>query len=87
MSPRQEITQHCLSNSGETFSGPTAGDAPATGEQTPRVCASWGVGYNIPCSNGLLDGSEKLCGTSRASGTGHLVRKSGQRRLHRLLAW
>ena len=31
----------------------TAGDAPAPGGQTPRVRASWAVGYSIPCSNGF----------------------------------
>lgn len=84
---RQEITQRCLSKSGETFRGTTAGDAPATGEQTEGLCLM-GCWLQHPFFKWVwLDVCEKLCSTSWASGTGYPARKSGQCRLHPLLAW
>lgn len=84
---RQDITQHCLSKSGDT-SGTTAGDAPATGEQSPRVCASWSVGYCIPCSNGFVWMAVRCCvAPPELVGQATWQGKSGQRRLRPLLAW
>lgn len=72
---------------GET-SGTTAGDAPATGEQSPRVRASWSVDYCIPCSNGFGWMAVRSCvAPPELVGQATWQGKSGQRRLHPLLAW
>lgn len=74
-----------VSKSGEPFSGTAAADAPAMVEQTPRVCASRCVGYNISASNGFGRMALRSCAAPPKL-VGQATWQGSQCRLHPFLA-
>lgn len=85
MPSKDRTSPRSISNSGEPFSGTAAGDAPATVEQTPRVCASRCVGYSISTSSGFGRVALRSC-VAPPELAGQAAWQGSQRRLHPFLA-